>query len=77
MNNFSMETASQKSIIDLAKATLSAEISAINGLIPLIDEEFESIVNLIADSKGRLVIAGIGKSAIIANKIVATLNSTG
>lgn len=46
-------------------------------LINFIDEDFEACVREIYNSKGRVVITGIGKSAIIANKIVATLNSTG
>lgn len=43
----------------------------------MVDEEFANAVNCIYQSKGRVIITGIGKSAIIANKIVATLNSTG
>ena len=43
----------------------------------LVDEQFSQVVNLLCNSTGRLVVTGIGKSAIIANKLVATLNSTG
>ena len=50
---------------------------SIRNLVELVDENFETAINLILDSKGRVVVTGIGKSAIIANKIVATLNSTG
>lgn len=53
------------------------EARAIERVSGLIDEEFEAIVNLILAIKGRVVITGVGKSAIIANKIVATMNSTG
>lgn len=65
------------SIIDFALSVVRQEQSAIGGLIPLIDTEFARIVELIFTSRGRLIVTGIGKSAIIAQKIVATLNSTG
>ena len=53
------------------------EAEAISKLIDNIGEGFDDVVKLILQSKGRVVITGIGKSANIANKIVATLNSTG
>src|SRR5690554_7694824 len=53
------------------------ESKAIFNLSRFIDEEFAASVELIYNSKGRVIITGIGKSAIIATKIVATLNSTG
>ncbi len=53
------------------------EAAAISGLIPLLDAGFEKAIEVLANCKGRIVISGIGKSAIIAQKIVATLNSTG
>lgn len=53
------------------------EAEAIRQISELIDDNFEATVNLILGLKGRVVITGVGKSAIIANKIVATLNSTG
>lgn len=53
------------------------ESNAIANLSHLLTEDFSEAVNLIYNSKGRVIITGIGKSAIIANKIVATLNSTG
>ena len=53
------------------------ESNAIANLSNLLDEDFSNAVELIYNSKGRVIITGIGKSAIIANKIVATLNSTG
>lgn len=53
------------------------ESQAISNLSNLINDDFASTVNCIYNSKGRVIITGIGKSAIIATKIVATLNSTG
>lgn len=67
----------QNSIIHTAKQTIEMESKAIFNLSRFIDEEFAASVELIYNSKGRVIITGIGKSAIIATKIVATLNSTG
>lgn len=67
----------KNSIIDTAKYTIEMESKAISNLSNLITNDFAHTVNLIYNSKGRVIITGIGKSAIIANKIVATLNSTG
>ncbi|WP_394370594.1 KpsF/GutQ family sugar-phosphate isomerase [Snuella sedimenti] len=53
------------------------ESKAISNLSSLVTNDFAEAVELIYKSKGRVIITGIGKSAIIANKIVATLNSTG
>lgn len=64
-------------IISSAKETISNEAEAIANLENFIDEEFTKAVEIIYRSQGRVVVTGIGKSAIIANKIVATLNSTG
>lgn len=66
-----------KNIQTIAKETLIKEAEAIKKVSSHINDEFELIVNDILSMKGRLVITGVGKSAIIANKIVATLNSTG
>jgi arabinose-5-phosphate isomerase len=66
-----------KNIKRIAQEVLINESRAIENLTNFIDENFESCVNEIYSAKGRVVITGIGKSAIIANKIVATLNSTG
>ena len=60
-----------------ALRTIQLEAQSINGLAPFINETFEKAIATIHASKGRLVISGIGKSAIVAQKIVATLNSTG
>ena len=61
----------------MAKETIASEAKAIQQLVEFIDEDFAKAVDFILKSKGRVVITGIGKSAIIASKIVATLNSTG
>lgn len=67
----------ENSIIETAKQTIEMESKAILNLSSLVTEDFAAAVNLIYNSKGRVIITGIGKSAIIGNKIVATLNSTG
>ncbi len=64
-------------IISVAKEAIETESSAILNLASLVDEEFAEAVNYIYSSQGRVIITGIGKSANIATKIVATLNSTG
>jgi arabinose-5-phosphate isomerase len=65
------------SIRDIAKRTISIEAGAIAGLSDRLDENFEKAIDLINASTGRVVVTGIGKSAIVGQKIVATLNSTG
>lgn len=65
------------SLQEIAKNTLTLEANSILELRDFINDEFERIVHLLLQTKGRLVISGIGKSAIIGQKIVATLNSTG
>ncbi len=64
-------------LIELAKSTLQIEADSVSKLRDYINDDFVSCVQLIYNGKGRVVITGIGKSAIIAQKIVATLNSTG
>lgn len=64
-------------IISLARQTIETESKAIANLSSLVDEEFAHAVTHIFYSKGRVIVTGIGKSANIATKIVATLNSTG
>ena len=73
-NNSNLDT---KDIIGFGKEVIKLQSESIKNLVDLIDENFENAIKLILDSKGRVVVTGIGKSAIIANKIVATLNSTG
>lgn len=65
------------SILKTAKDTINLESKAIANLSNLLNKDFANATQLIFNSKGRVIITGIGKSAIIANKIVATLNSTG
>jgi|TARA_B110000444_G_C18846152_1_gene602139 arabinose-5-phosphate isomerase len=67
----------REQIISVAKKTIETESEAIKNLATLIDQSFTDAVEYIYNSNGRVIITGIGKSAIIANKIVATLNSTG
>jgi len=64
-------------IIEFGKEAIKLQSESIRNLVELVDDNFETAINLILDSKGRVIVTGIGKSAIIANKIVATLNSTG
>jgi arabinose-5-phosphate isomerase len=65
------------SIQQTALRTIELEAQSVAGLAAFIDADFEKAINAIHAAKGRLVISGIGKSAIVAQKIVATLNSTG
>lgn len=67
----------ESSIIATAIRTIRLEKDSVEGLQAFINEAFVKAVQTIFASKGRLVVSGIGKSAIIAQKIVATLNSTG
>ncbi len=64
-------------IKNIAIKTIINEADAVRGLIESINDDFVKIVDLIYHAKGRVIATGIGKSAIIASKIVATLNSTG
>ena len=64
-------------ILQTAKETILLESAAIANLEKLLDENFEKAINFILNSNGRVIVTGIGKSANIATKIVATFNSTG
>ena len=64
-------------IIALATQIIENEANAIIGLKDRIDEDFQKVVEIMLECRGNLVFSGIGKSAIIAQKIVATMNSTG
>ena len=64
-------------IIALATQIIENEANAIIGLKDRIDENFQKVVEMMLECRGNLVFSGIGKSAIIAQKIVATMNSTG
>jgi arabinose-5-phosphate isomerase len=65
------------SIKETANKTLQIEIEAIQSLSNFINDDFENAVKAIHNTQGRFIVSGIGKSAIIAQKIVATCNSTG
>ena len=64
-------------LLSTAKRTIELEAQSIASLVDYLNEDFEKAVHKIAASTGRVIISGVGKSAIIAQKIVATLNSTG
>ena len=64
-------------IIQSARKTIQIEAEAINQLLTSIDHQFADVITLLLNIKGRIIITGVGKSANVAVKIVATLNSTG
>ncbi|MBS1604806.1 MAG: KpsF/GutQ family sugar-phosphate isomerase [Bacteroidetes bacterium] len=66
-----------KNIIEIGKNMVRMEAAAVAALEELVDDQFEKAVQLIHSCNGRVIVSGIGKSAIIAQKIVATFNSTG
>ena len=72
-----MNTINDKNIIDIAKQSIELQATSIQNLISLLDDGIVKAVKAIIASNGRLVVSGIGKSAIVAQKIVATMNSTG
>jgi len=72
-----MKSETNKEIINIARSAILTESETIRALAQEIDEQFAEVVRMIFTSEGRLIVTGIGKSAIIAQKIVATLNSTG
>jgi len=67
----------KNTIIHIAKQTIIAESEAIANLVNYVNEDFEKTVEYIHNANGRVIVTGIGKSANIATKIVATFNSTG
>jgi arabinose-5-phosphate isomerase len=67
----------KEQIIAVGLRTIELETQSLSGLKPFIDDQFVKAVEQVAAAKGRLIVSGIGKSAVIAQKIVATLNSTG
>ena len=77
MPNYSNTLSDTKAILAIATRTIETEGRAVDNLISLLDDDFPKTVETILESKGRVVVTGVGKSAIIASKIVATLNSTG
>lgn len=68
---------SEELIVKTAIKTLEIEAATLNGLKNTINSDFTSTVNAVFQSQGRLIVTGVGKSALVAQKIVATLNSTG
>ena len=68
---------SKENILASAKKTMLSESQSIAKLVDYLNDDFVKAVEIIYQSKGRLVVTGIGKSAIIAQKMVATYNSTG
>ena len=64
-------------IIRVARNTLQIEAQTLLSLVDSVGEDFADCVDMLKSSSGRLVVSGIGKTAIVAQKIVATLNSTG
>src|ERR1700722_1183598 len=66
-----------KNIIGIARDIVQKEAAAVAALEQLWDEQFEKAVALISACKGRVVVSGIGKSAIVAQKVLSTLNATG
>ena len=67
----------QSKILNIAKRVLIKESNSLKGIISQLDKQFEEVVNLILKSSGKVIITGVGKSAIISMKISSTLNSTG
>ncbi len=67
----------KKNILNIAKSVISIEQESISSLSQRLTDDFPKAVNLILSSNGRVIVTGVGKSANIANKIVATFNSTG
>jgi arabinose-5-phosphate isomerase len=67
----------REEIKQIALHTIQTEMEAIKGLQLAVNDDFTNVIELILRSKGRVVITGIGKSALIATKIVSTFNSTG
>ncbi len=74
-NTFLLNT--KKNILSIAKSVFLEESQALKKLTDLLNDDFKNAVEAIYNSKGRVIVTGIGKSANIATKIVATFNSTG
>lgn len=66
-----------KTILDIAKKVLKIEAEAVYSLIDKLNSDFEKAVEIIFESKGRVVVIGMGKSGLVGRKIAATLSSTG
>lgn len=72
-----MEKVDSDKIIPAALRTIAIEVAVLEGLRKGVDEDFCELVRAVFATEGRLVVTGVGKSAIVAQKIVATFNSTG
>lgn len=68
---------SEEKILSKAKEVIRIESEAVQGLLEKINSDFVKAVDIITTAEGRVVLTGMGKSGLIARKIVATLNSTG
>ena len=68
---------SKREVKKIAQKCISIEVDEAKNLINKIDDNFVDVVNVLYQTRGRVIITAIGKSANISNKIVATLNSTG
>lgn len=77
VKNTKIELISKEQILKTARTTLEIEIATLEKLKASINADFLAAAQMIFSSPGRLIVSGIGKSALIAQKIVATLNSTG
>ncbi|SDZ87665.1 arabinose-5-phosphate isomerase [Arachidicoccus rhizosphaerae] len=75
--NNSQQPSATFDLQQIAKDVILTEIQAVSGILEFIDDRFEQTVKAISACNGHLIVSGIGKSAIIAQKLVATLNSTG
>ncbi len=73
----SISTLSSAEILEIGQRTVSIEIATLEALKASLNEDFIAVVKEIFQCQGRVVVTGVGKSALIAQKIVATLNSTG
>jgi arabinose-5-phosphate isomerase len=72
-----LQSMHEYNITEAARQAIRTEAEGVKGLLDFIDHDFERVVELILQSTGRLIVSGVGKSAIIAQKLVATFNSTG
>ena len=66
-----------KQVLQLAREVFETEASAIAGLVDFLDDSFASVVDLLVNCNGRVVCSGMGKAGLIADKVSATLASTG
>lgn len=77
MKNIQLKSIQREKVKEFGQETIRVELASLSKLPEYINQDFENAIIKILECTGRLVITGIGKSAIIAQKITATLNSTG